>query len=94
MAGHSSGAFSVNFHLLSPGSRGLFAHGILEGTALESWQGLGQFFGGFFGCRLLKAVRLLRAKDSGWYYSTKDAAYKTRVMRVVGISCLRPRRQS
>eukprot|EP00439_Symbiodinium_sp_Y106_P042179 s419_g5.t1 len=58
LAGHSSGAFSVNFHLLSPGSRGLFAHGILEGTALETCQGLGHFFGDFL--------------DSGWYYSTKD----------------------
>ena len=47
LAGHSSGAFSVNFHLLSPGSRGLFAHGILEGTALETCQGLGHFFGDF-----------------------------------------------
>lgn len=36
LVGHSSGAFSVQFHLLSPASRGLFAHGILEGTALDT----------------------------------------------------------
>jgi len=36
LLGHSSGAFSVQFHLLSPASRNLFAQGILEGTALDT----------------------------------------------------------
>lgn len=36
IAGHSSGAFAVQFHFLSPASRGLFSSAILEGTALDS----------------------------------------------------------
>lgn len=36
IGGHSSGGFSVNFHLFSPQSRGLFSGAISEGSTLDS----------------------------------------------------------
>lgn len=36
IAGHSSGAFDVNFHLLSPASKGLFSGAILESATFDS----------------------------------------------------------
>ena len=70
LVGHSSGAFSVNFHLLSPGSRGLFSQGILEGTALELW--LHRSKAAASSPNAVFCASLQQVKDNGWYYAKKD----------------------
>jgi len=78
LAGHSSGAFSVQFHLLSPASKGLFARGILEGTALDSeWYyaykedavSFYQTLGRAMGCQGRDQLRCLRALPLGAFFN-------------------------
>ncbi|CAE7391117.1 ache [Symbiodinium sp. CCMP2592] len=94
LAGHSSGAFSVNFHLLSPGSRGLFAHGILEGTALDSgWyystkeDGL-RFYATLaeqLGCSGADQIRCLRALPVDSFYNFSNVTYHEELGKIRGL---------
>mmetsp|Transcript_35621 Transcript_35621/g.82254 ORF Transcript_35621/g.82254 Transcript_35621/m.82254 type:complete len:788 (-) Transcript_35621:127-2490(-) len=94
LAGHSSGAFSVQFHLLSPGSRGLFAHAILEGTALDNgWyystkEDATGFYGTLaeqLGCAGADQIACLRALPVESFYNFTDSIFKKDLGKIKGL---------